>query len=1440
MKRRRHSKLSIFLIVLVLLSVGYAFISSTINIGGIGGINKNTWKIEWDSESVEVTSGSTSSTEPIVNNEKTSVAYAAELSLPGDFYEFTIDAVNRGTIDGVLSVNALTPVVYDKNGQVTSLPEGVIYTIKYADGGELKKNHLLKKNEREKYRVRIEFDKDAEDPLDDAELRVETTVPYEQTNDDAIDRDTEKYTITFNPNGGSVSPTTKKVVKGLKIGELPVPTREGYTFDGWYTDSESGTKITEDTVPTGNDTYYAHWSVVVNKYTITFNPNDGEVSPTSKEIDEGAAVGELPVPTRSGYSFDGWFTLPQDGIRVTEETIPTGDVTYYAHWTQIINKYTITFNPNGGKVVPTSKEINQGSAIGEMPTPTWDGHTFDGWFTDQTEGEEVTEETVPTGNDTYYAHWSITPTVKYTITLNPGDGTVSPTSIEVDAGTAIGDIPTPTRTGYTFLGWWTDLETGEMVDSTYEPTGDMTLYAKWNNFPYVFRQDGACTFGGSDGTITGAECSDYVGRKYIDTGVNLYNTTNHDKDYEIGFTIVSYNPSDNVKQATLMNTKLEGNNYPGLVFRRLDNTDDLDLSSRNTSSANERVTMSYSENMDVKIYRIKNKTTNVQEIFYSINDGEQIKVNDLSQFNPEFNLSVWFGATPTNVAATAAQRYFKGTLSNMYIKLGTYEEDNRYIINFNPNEGEVSPTIRKIDRGNPIGELPVPTRKLYTFDGWYTGLTDGIKISSSTIPNDNTTYYAHWTKLPTYTLSFVTGEGSSVADIEILQGEPIGELPTPSLEGYKFKGWYTDQLYTIQVTEETVPTGNETYYAKWEELLTCPENDDRTIINQQMCPNNINQTISSGKVCKRAETLHQSKCNMEFSSDWWCEGNGYEIGSTITYGQCGTSGNLNTGDAFTCDVNGDGKFDELYERFYYVSDYYNTHTGKFEDDTAVLIYYNSVISGIPCNKIGKAYDTTNDSWYGPRYAMTQLPSASKWNNVSLKNTERKLTAEIGFVHDADEVWGGSGINYFYPLPENYSYAGYSSRLLTAREVMKATGLTEVAGGTSDETKGSLDNYNFFFQNTYYEYSKASIYGTWLENPARSHTVLALYGNKRTVNTTSPSSSYSVDYIIGIKPTIEVPKTSIEYGGSEKYVITFEENGGRSSLDSKRVDIGSPIESLPTATKENYNFDGWYTGLTDGIKVTESYIPQGNIKLYARWANACGDFQTASWNTILNTLETNPSAYSIGCTKEIDMGTYGTHKIRLANKSTNSICSTEGFSQTACGLVIEFADIITSHRMNPLGDVSINGYGNKGGWEYSEMRQFVNNDIYNALPNDLKNIIIDTKVISGRGYSDQYNYVTTDKIYLLSPTEVWGEKEYYDYARDNTRQLDYYYEKEVSFSNYGIVVKKYENKTHYWWLRSAVWPQQDQTSFFNVSKYGRNDMYESSDNEFGVTPAFRIG
>jgi uncharacterized repeat protein (TIGR02543 family) len=265
----------------------------------------------------------------------------------------------------------------------------------------------------------------------------------------------------------------------------------------------------------------------------------------------------------------------------------------------------------------------------------------------------------------------------YTVTFNSnGGGNVN--SITVDAGETIQSFTTPTApSGKIFDGWYTDLESGSKVNTPYTPEGNITLYAHWNNnsFPEVFSEPGECTFNGSNGVLTGDNCSYANGtNKYIDTGINLYNSENHDKDYEIGFTIVSYNPSEQVKQATFMNTKLEGNNYPGLVFRRRDNYDNLDFSSRKTSSTNERKFLDYTDGMKVKIYRITNQDTGVQEIFYSINDADKVKLNDLSSFNPTFDLSVWFGAAPSNATATSAQRYLVGTMKDMYIKVGTYHE----------------------------------------------------------------------------------------------------------------------------------------------------------------------------------------------------------------------------------------------------------------------------------------------------------------------------------------------------------------------------------------------------------------------------------------------------------------------------------------------------------------------------------------------------------------------------------------------------------------------------------------------------------------------------------------------------------------------------------------------------------------------------------------------
>ena len=225
------------------------------------------------------------------------------------------------------------------------------------------------------------------------------------------------------------------------------------------------------------------------------------------------------------------------------------------------------------------------------------------------------------------------------------------------------------------------------------------------------------------------------------------------------------------------------------------------------------------------------------------------------------------------------------------------------------------------------------------------------------------------------------------------------------------------------------------------------------------------------------------------------------------------------------------------------------------------------------------------------------------------------------------------------------------------------------------------------------------------------------------------------------------------------------------------------------------------------------------------------FAEDSWDTIVSAVQAGSTEnYHVGDTKEVDMGTFGTHTIRVANTSTPAECSTAGFSQTACGFVLEFANIITSRNMNSTNT-------NAGGWPATSMRTYVNNDIYNALPSELKNGIIDTYVVSGHGKNDPANFTSTDKLYLLSTKEVWGKEGTsnvinYDTTDAYTRQLDYYKAQGVTTSNYSGA-----KKNGSWWLRAAH--SNDSPSFYIVFTDGdwRNNSAIISS---GVAPAFRIG
>ena len=308
--------------------------------------------------------------------------------------------------------------------------------------------------------------------------------------------------------------------------------------------------------------------------------------------------------------------------------------------------------------------------------------------------------------------------------------------------------------------------------------------------------------------------------------------------------------------------------------------------------------------------------------------------------------------------------------------------------------------------------------------------------------------------------------------------------------------------------------------------------------------------------------------------------------------------------------------------------------------------------------------------------------------------------------------------------------------------------------------------------------------------------------------------------------------------------------------SNKFDTSSVINTTDTLDGSTNMFKNC-TNLVggSGTKYNSSYVDKTYARIDGGTSNpgyftdaadknisAPNSFATDSWKTIIKSVRNNNiSKYNVGDTKTVDMGTYGTHTLRIANTSTPNECSTTGFSQTACGFVLEFADIITEHNMNPSGTYKGTQYDygwNKDGWPATSMRTFVNNDIYNAIPSEIKNAIIDTTVVSGHGKSDTENFTSTDKLYLLAPKEIYTDwSKSYDTARDNTRQLDYYKNLGTSTSNYSGAIKENGTSAKWWWLRAAGSSTTD--IFFGVDSNG-GWRYNRASSTCGVAPAFRIG
>ena len=267
---------------------------------------------------------------------------------------------------------------------------------------------------------------------------------------------TNKYTITFDTNGGSeIAPITQDY--GTEITAPDNPTRKGYTFKGWD-------KEIPETMPAENMTVKAQWEI--NQYTIAFDTNGGsEIAPITQ--DYGTEITAPDNPTRKGYTFKGW-------DKEIPETMPAENITVKAQWE--INQYTITFDTNGGsEIAPITQDY--GTEITAPANPTRKGYTFKGW------NKEI-PKTMPAENITVKAQWEIN---QYTITFDTNGGSeIAP--ITQDYGTKITAPDNPTRKGYTFKGW--DKEIPETM-----PADNITVKAQWEINQYTIAFD---TNGGSE------------------------------------------------------------------------------------------------------------------------------------------------------------------------------------------------------------------------------------------------------------------------------------------------------------------------------------------------------------------------------------------------------------------------------------------------------------------------------------------------------------------------------------------------------------------------------------------------------------------------------------------------------------------------------------------------------------------------------------------------------------------------------------------------------------------------------------------------------------------------------------------------------------------------------------------------------------------------------
>jgi uncharacterized repeat protein (TIGR02543 family) len=523
------------------------------------------------------------------------------------------------------------------------------------------------------------------------------------------------YTMTFESNGGSaVSAIT--LAAGASVSAPTAPTRVGYTFGGWYSDVGLTSAYTFSTMPAENITIYAKWNVVVVQSTMSFESNGGSVVASITQ-NVGSTVVAPTQPTRTGYTFGGWYS--DIGLTTTYSftTMPAQNITLYAKWT--VNQYTITFNSNGGSAV-TAITQNFGTTVTAPTAPTREGYTFDGWFSNAELTSAYTFTTMPAQNITLYAKWAVN---QYTITFNSNGGSAV-TAITQNFGTVVLAPTAPTREGYTFDGWFSNTELTTAYAFTTISAQNITLYAKWivNQYTITFNSNGGSAVTAITQNFGSAVTAPTAPTREGYTFDGWFSNTELTTAY--AFTTIS-------AQNITLYAKWTVNQYT-ITFNS------------NGGSAVAVITQNFGS-------AVTAPTAPTRE---------------------GYTFDGWF----SNAELTTA--YAFTTMPALNITLYAKWTVNQYTITFNSNGGSAVTAITQ-NFGSAVTAPTAPTREGYTFDGWFSNTELTTAYAFTTMPAQNITLYAKWMQT-LCTITLIDEHGNIIGTDEVECGETFIATPIES------------------------------------------------------------------------------------------------------------------------------------------------------------------------------------------------------------------------------------------------------------------------------------------------------------------------------------------------------------------------------------------------------------------------------------------------------------------------------------------------------------------------------------------------------------------------------------------------------------------------------------------------------------------------------------